>query len=486
MTTHAWQVVLTAANATPAPGLTGSKTVSSGDAFADTTSVNSTLSVAANAYLLSYAGGDGADISDFTSVTVNGLVAGYGSAYDGIYNFLTSTTNALALTVGAAGQVYGYEYGVESLQTDHISNYGTITGKYDSGIYEHSAVFGAFSLTNYASGQVVGYDYGLYQTAASNSTQTIVNSGLIEGEFDEAVYLTGTGATTITNGATGRMIGEDSGIYDENSSGAQAISNAGLIEGYDDEAVYFDNTAGSIKIGNGATGRIVGDYGIYDDDSSGAFTVNNLGLIEGGDAFGVDLDTISGAISITNAVNAQIYGGYDDGIYIDDALKGVTIANSGLIEEGGDGYGIYLEDVTGAVNISNAATAQIIGTDDYGIYVDGVTGALTIKNAGLIEGGYSYGLYLEDMTGLTTIANSATGQIVGGDEYGIYLDELAGVTISNAGEIEGGDSYGIYLDDITGPTTITNAATGRIVGGDDVGIYVYRVGRSDDQQRRRD
>ncbi len=167
MTTNNYDVVLTPANATPAAGLTGSKTVYGGDALKDTGSVNSTLTVAANAYLLSYTGGDGADISDFASVTVNGVVAGYGSSYDGLYNFLTHTSDKLTLTVGATGQIYGYEYGVESLQADAISNYGTITGKYDSGIYEHGSSSSANSLTNYTTGKVVGYDYGIYQLCLS-------------------------------------------------------------------------------------------------------------------------------------------------------------------------------------------------------------------------------------------------------------------------------------------------------------------------------
>ena len=478
-------------DSSPASGANDSQIAATGDAFEEKTSPGSTLSVAANAYLLSMSEGAGATLYDFKTVTVNGLVAGYDPTYAGLATRDTTTTNALAVTVGASGEIYGGDAGVSSYQIDEITNAGLIIGDAGYGVYEFDAVAGANSLTNSASGQVVGGDYGLFFGSASlNTSQAIVNSGLIEGQSVEAILLNQTGANTISNAAAGRILGGEVGIAIENAAELQTITNSGLIEGYDDDAIYLagnigittvskgvTTVGGVMTVNNKASGRLTGESGIYGFELTGTVTINNAGLLEGVLAQAVALQTVVGAISITNAANAQIYGDDGSGVYLDDGTGAATIANAGLIE-GVEDDAATLEFLTGPMTVSNAATGQIIGSVADGIDIEYSKGTVAITNRGFIEG--EAGVYVENdsstavighSTFTTTITNFATGNITG-EGCGLYFQGVTGAqSISNSGLLSGESNAGVYVGD-SGATTITNATSG-VIKGVDFGVKVY-------------
>jgi len=442
------------------------------------TSPGGTLSVSGNGYLIALNGGDGADITDFTSVTVGGIIQAYGTTYDGLSSALATTTSPLRLTVDTAGKITGGYDGFYSTQVDTITNAGTIQGNDDAGINELNN--GSNSLTNAASAIVIGYDYGLYMYGSSGHvTQTVNNYGLIQGTNDYGIYLEYGGASSVYNGSppnsvigqttNGQIIGGDYGVYVYYGSGSQTVTNAtgGFIDGYDGAGIYFEDVAGAMNISNAAKASITGYDGIDIENSSGAITITNSGLINGVDDNGIYLYNNNGAVTITNSATGQIVGNDDyAGIYSYESVGALTITNAGLINGYSDG-GIYVEynSSPAALAITNASSGHVTGYD-YGIYVYDWSGTVSITNSGLLYGEYDAGVYLES-TGSATITNATTG-VIKGEDYGIYYDASGGLTVNNSGLVNGLYDYGIEVY-AGGNVTITNASTGTISG--ETGIY---------------
>jgi hypothetical protein len=385
---------------------TNSKITTGSSALASSVA-NSTLTVNDDAYLISLTGGDGANLIGFTAVTVDGVLEGDGTSYDGLSASLGMTSNAMALTIGASGEIFGDYDGVFSDQTITIANSGILEGSQFAGIDESYSNAAASSVSNAVSGQVMGASYGIRSDGAGlGVTESVANSGLVQGLLQAGIFFLGDAAAKIVNAASGRILGK-TGIDDSGSTGAQRIVNAGLIEGGSGAAIFIEPSGGGLNLSNSATGTISGDVGIYDFcATSSSRTLSNAGGVFGGDA----IDEFSnGTLTLTNAATGRIVGSAN-GIFDDGATGARTIKNSGVIQ-GADGYGLF-EATAGTNLLNNLSGGQIIGggTSGYGIYDGAALGVQTIDNAGLLIGG-EYALY----TGNSTTVHFVNSGIVEGD-----------------------------------------------------------------------
>jgi hypothetical protein len=327
---------------------TTNSNITSGSAAFTSTIANSTLTVDSGAYLISMTGGDGADVTDFTAVTVAGLLTADGTGEYGLVTSLSATNDPLALTIGAAGEIYGASTGVENFQSDTLSNAGIIEGGAGAGLYDRNAKAGANTLTNAATGEVIGQLYGIYEFGGGlNVTVAIANSGLISANTQAGIELNEVAATKIVNGAGGRIEGA-SGIVDQDCSGAEKIFNSGVVDASGLFGVEEEST-GAFVLTSGATGRITGAAaGVYDDGASGARTIKNSGFIQASNGDGV-VEYTAGTNLIDNLVGGKIFGGGPAGRGIfDGASSGVqTIDNAGLLA-GGE-YALYAASPTTVV-----------------------------------------------------------------------------------------------------------------------------------------
>ena len=143
----------------------------SGDAFAGTGP--DTLVVDADAFLIAEGLGFGANLEGSWTVIINGTVETFGSSFSGLAYSFGSNSNALKLTVGKAGDIFGPDRGIifnSALVGSTIANRGTISG--GTGI----VVGGPLSINNEGTvhGSGVGIDIGL-------AALTLVNSGTVSG-----------------------------------------------------------------------------------------------------------------------------------------------------------------------------------------------------------------------------------------------------------------------------------------------------------------
>ena len=322
-----------------------------------------------------------------------------------------------------------------------------------------------------------------YSYNNNNTDSTVVGDPTTlspnDDNYVKVAFDLGRGRDSITNGATGKIIGD---IYTGGED--DTISNSGIINGHvgmDDGNDTFTQTA---------TGRL---YGFYNDQTVGPTvgtsstnlwhgglwmgdgnnTVSNAGVIDGGIGAGAGLDTI------TNSLGAIIYGG----VYV--GTGGSKITNSGSIF---DHIGVDNSD-TFADTVTNNATGQIFG----GVYLGG--GNNVVTNAGGIEGGIGTeggndtvtntgiehgGIFLADGNNIVTNSGKIYGNVGAGVGFdtitnnvgaligdGVYLGS-GGSKITNNGMI----NNHIGVDDASAPLgidtftdTVINGATGKISNG---------------------
>ena len=330
-----------------------------------------------------------------------------------------------------------------------ISDMGTPSNPADDIVdLNHDGIF------NLATGDV------LLSAAAVN---TYSNTGLIDGTFNSGYDNNGTfgvvaddmyfkiamelgpGKDSITNGATGQIIGD---VY--TGAGNDTISNSGIIRGHvgmDDGDDTFTNALGA-KL-----------YGYYNDQTVGPTVdtsstslwhsglwmgdgkniVTNAGEIDGGVGAGAGFDTL------TNAKTGTIYNGVNLG------TGGSKIQNDGLIDghigQPDDGSPDHLPLDNFNDTLINSITGQIFG----GIYLGG--GNNSVTNAGDINGGIAV------FGGNDTIINTGT-------EHGGINTGDGNNTVTNSGKIYGNVGAGAGFD------TITNNV-GALIGD---GVYVGRGG----------
>lgn len=408
---------------------------------------------------------DGIRLIGGGTVTNSGTVTGRGSGFaDGISMFffngqdVTGRTSIGTVTNADGGVIGGDRFGIILSGGGVIENAGSITGEAGGALIQSQAinsVAGTGTITN--TGSMTGASYGL-GFAGTLASATLLNSGKITGTVSHGVSQGAVGSLTITNQATGSIIGEKSGVFA--LDGAVAIDNAGTIRA---------NLAGGGAVEPFFAGVLIGRAGT---------TVTNSGTISGagrGIATSLVSDGTGGfvmeALNIALTNSGTISGEADDGIAF---LGGGSVVNYGRIEGliGAQADGVQIQFANGQATgsapkqsgtLTNLSGGSIVGAR-YGAII---AGGGAVDNAGLIEGGLA-GLLIIDQARTGTVGSLInSGNIVGG----VVMDVDTGTAI-NSGTISSGTG-----EAFTSAQAITLTNSGRIVGG---GVTAIRLSSGDD------
>jgi outer membrane autotransporter protein len=468
------------------------------------------------------------------AITNSGYIAGYSIGID---------------NTGSIGTLVNLQSGLIIAVTTAIYNSGHIGSLANSGLIGGEGRFGIGNdvggtigtLTN--SGTIAGGDTGLNNagviTALTNSgtitgrstdgirnsgvVNALTNSGLIEGQGDNGsgVDNVGSGSIgTLTNLSGGKIMGGESGIYNENTAVIGRLTNAGLIVGgttgidnegsigtlsntglitgaafgvLNDGMINSLNNNGTIS-GTTIIGTLSSYYGIFNTNLIKSLTNNRLGTISGNTAIENtgSIGTLTNAGAVLGVVFAlrndgtigtlnnsgNILGAEADGAVVNDYTAAIgSLVNSGVISSRGTGLDNY-GTIASLVN-----SGKITGVTEAGIYNSGSVTSLD-NRGGLISGVYG-GLYNDSEGTIGALTNSGTIEATGKMADGVYnAGWIADLT--NSGLIQGTRS-GVYnanaamLDVLTNyeplskgaPTLITvltNSSTGTISGAK-TGIY---------------
>jgi Ca2+-binding RTX toxin-like protein len=291
----------------------------SGDAFAFA-STDDELIVDANAFLISQGSGDGARLTGFLNVTINGEVGAFGSGFDGLAVLLSPLTD---VTIGKTGDVFGGESGILfKAAGGSIINLGTISGGVE-GIKGESAVGNQVSFVN--AGLIQGVNFGLN---LGDGTHTIINSGTISGV--DAII----------------------------SGGENHLTNSGKLEGgvrfasLDDTFTDFKKVGHVIK--NGTVSGVI-DLGPGTDHFNGGANSETVRDGDGSDVYklGGGNDTyISGVAGGANDVDTVDGGKGVDTYDASQATASVTVTLSPPFASGAD---IGFDNITGFENATGGS-----------------------------------------------------------------------------------------------------------------------------------
>lgn len=373
------------------------------------------------------------------------------------------------------------------------------------------------AINNAENAQMIGKWHGI-SLEGQSSVQTINNSGLIQGNSGQGIYVAGeSNVGHIQNQKTGTITGVN-GIAVDSKGHVATISNAGTIKGNKVGINTYQSTVDSISTSGLVQG---GNHGINIDQSKvSSIDVAKGGVVKStGNSFwsygDFGIHTIGSTVGkITN--NGEISGGA--GIVLDNS-KVQSIVNNGTVT-GTNGYAIYMSPWYGASHIENLTnTGKMEGKNGAGIGLEvgtsignlttsgqivgsraGITtiaqahssapsqiGTITVQNNGVIEGKGTNGieLFRQDGKKMTTIGtiNVEQGGTVKGNHSGMWFQNGTGVgTINIAGKVVG-NTAGIYNDGQIDKLTVaaggeltsdkqnfglTNSSTGVITSGVDV------------------
>lgn len=315
--------------------------------------------------------------------------------------------------------------------------------------------------------------------------------------------------TTIafTNAANGTIsTSADNAVVMANFNGANdnvAFTNAGTIRATGDNAVDLSNSLFS-SLSNSGTVSAGGNYAFLLDGFSGAsMVISNLGTISAGTiqvgnapaAIHGDLAASVNLISITTGASSSISsvgnvlanGDANSGgtIFLDAAAAAFTLNNSGSIIAGSEATAtasavegnnaIRITDIgDNPVSITNNATGSIKATGDGAVYLKGDSAnmtAITLNNMGTISADNTVLLFEETVGATTSITNSGTMSAT--DSAANHLINLANVSadfsLANSGVIESAGTRAVYVD-------MNNAS---LLGNDMVVFHNQSGGRID-------
>ncbi len=376
-----------------------------------------------------------------------------------------------------------------------IENWGNVKGLGANGYHKGTAAtdanisegiaVGGGSIINHEGGMIYGYGRAIQIDDSSNgpahAATTIVNEGTIQGDGHgptgvdpahaaemqaringaEAINIVGDLADTITNTATGQILG---GIFTD--GGADTLSNAGSIKALAGSAVNMGAGDDTVTNTGSITGAVLLGAG---NDVFNAGVGSTSGTIDGGD----DVDTVNlqgngtGSFgTTTNVENLNVKSGTwtiagTQNYKAIDVANGATIAAAVIlganetltIEQGGT------VQASGGVIVVNGGTPDTLVTNDgtikvlaaAGNKIDAITvnsGTMTVHNTGhgVIEGAR----HAITGSGAITVINDAGGLIVGHNGSAVNMDngssEAEAAHITNYGTMLG-DSAGISDSD---------------------------------------
>ncbi|HEV8679711.1 MAG TPA: calcium-binding protein, partial [Stellaceae bacterium] len=384
-----------------------------------------------------------------TTVTLTGYVGNTGSSHNGdaIY--------------GVAGTAWT------------VANFGTIAGNtalVSAGIHLKSGG----RVSNQPGGSISGHYAGINIEGAAG---TVTNSGNVSGS---TVYISGGvllfAGGSVTNGTSGASAALISGsvVGLQIAGSAGTVDNFGTITGTGSIGTGVALLAGG-SVTNGATGRILGiSYAAY--VSGGAGTVANLGTISGSTGRGIFLksggEVTNGASDATDA----LISGYFTGVRILGGADSVT--NSGTVTNFATirgtavaGSGVALYAVGSVTNGASGSTAALITGSQFG--VGSVAAVSSIANFGTISATGSSGkaVYFLNGGSASNGAIGASAALIDGGLDGVTVEGSAGL-VTNFGTITGANRFGVLLDH---GGSVTNGGIGSIaasIRGSSGGIAV--------------
>jgi len=297
-----------------------------------------------------------------------------------------------------------------------------------------------------------------------------------EAGVDTTITFTNaSGGTISTNAANALVLAGFNGVNDN-----VTFSNEGTISATQDNAVDLSNSNFS-TLSNSGSITAGGNYALLLDGFSGAsMVISNLGSITAGTtqpgnapaaihgALAASVDTISittGASSTISSVgNALANGDANSGgaIFLDADSASFTLNNSGSISVGTEATStaavvegnnaIRITDIgDNAVSLTNASTGTIKAVGDGAIYLKGDSAditAITLDNSGTITADNAVLLFEEAVGATTSITNSGTMTATdSGADHLINLTNVsADFSLANSGVIESAGSRAVYVD----------------------------------------
>ena len=252
---------------------------------------------------------------------------------------------------------------------------------------------------------------------------TITNYGLIKGDSESGIAVLGTTGggykVTITNNATGNIVGNNTGVSEDSTIPANTL------------------TQPVIPVGGELSGQSLNQGAIELDDAGNTYEVDNYGIIEQDGASGVAVAMHSSSSNVLN-----VYGGAINGDVTGDTSADSTFT----IDPGAGGTFTYGHNISNfAVNINgdgNNGTVKFTGTI-------GNTGPTTVKAGKLDISG--------SMTHSATTVKS-TGTLLGDGAAG-------GVTVNSGGAAQAGDAATVLASTQAASTNFKFSLTGLTVDG---------------------
>lgn len=398
--------------------------------------------------------GDAIRVGSHQTLNNYGTINGNGPVNDAATNNVFNGANGNPNT--SVTQTYDVSRGVRVNQNAAtavaVNNFGTITGAQhglDVGVVDATNLV----FTNNAGGQIIGRNgsgIGSDTTGAAANTVTVINSGLIRGDFapafDRAGYVSVDGdgdgvdidgGATITNNVGGIIRSTGAGGFDSGgrannseaiSIGGGAITNQGTIEGFNfGIVVNNDSNANNSRSGSAATtilnyagGTISGGTGfairlenktgtaIDNDAITNYGTITGTGTVPTGTVLRQDnvadpgvVGTLDGVTyTAADAGNARFIRG--DGAAIQTGEGNDTLANYGTIT-GNSGRAINLEGGTDELTLRTGSS--ITGRIDGGAGTDTLILALDDRVAGNAQTGANSGVTTGSLTNVINFEN---------------------------------------------------------------------------------
>lgn len=344
----------------------------------------------------------------------------------------SGTIEAIPVTSGSSPNRDASSSDGVDMQTNtdaKITNSGSISGRH--GITGGDVSF-SIEVTNNLGGTITGVNGSGVNIDNGGSFAKVTNYGTITGKFDNTKYDIGDGDGVDVDGTVnisnyGNIIGN--GASAGNNSEGVSIGG-GTITNYAGASIYGQNNTGTASAGNG----------ILVDDSNGgaafaATTVTNSGTIRGYSGFGIKMIG-SYDDTITNNAGGTIRGA-GTGAAIQTGDGADTVTNAGAIV-GDNGSAIDLEGGNDSLKIQGNS-ASITGNVSGGTGTNTVEIDLGSGNSFAYAGSLSNFSTVQVKTGTTTLtgANAYTGttQVTGGT---LVLDGDGRLSDSGTLNLDGG------------------------------------------------
>ena len=343
------------------------------------------------------------------AVTTTGTVTGYAAGMQ-LYNDTATGGN---ITVNASGTVTGgVEWGIYANNTGTgittINATDVVSNAYEAIRIDNDASTGAITV-NAANltGQLDGIHTTQYGTGDVNVTTTGTVTGKVEQGMD--IYSFGSGATTIN--ASGDIIGNQWGIYvDDSSTGKDITINATNV------------TANLLYDGIRAWHR-----------GSGALTITTTGTVTGTTEDGIDAKNIgTAATDLIIDANGAI-GGMNGIRARNDGIGSTTITVDGVVTGGAGG----IEDGAGVTTAEQMIAG--INTYDMDTTVGNNFTTITLNSGAVVSATSGVAIRNDEGDSLTTINSGAIvqGKILlndGSDKLVINGADFSQITLGDGGD----------------------------------------------------